>query len=51
MIKNDTKTFSADLLGQLLSGREPKSALNFGGLIGELNKALAEHMLNACCAN
>jgi len=47
MAKNDTKTFSADLLDQLLAGRDPKSVLDAGGLIGELKKALAERMLNA----
>ena len=47
MAKNDTKTFSADLLDQLLAGRDPKSVLDSGGLIGELKKALAERMLNA----
>ncbi len=30
-----------------LAGREPKTVLDSGGLIGELKKALAERMLNA----
>ena len=47
MAKNDTKGFSAELLDQLLSGRDPKTVLESGGLIGELKKALAERMLNA----
>jgi putative transposase len=47
MAKNDTKGFSAELLDQLLSGRDPKTILESGGLIGELKKALAERMLNA----
>lgn len=47
MIKNDTKIFSADLLVQLLAGRGPKSALDFGRRIAELEKALAERILNA----
>lgn len=46
MAKND-KVFSAELLDQLLAGRDPKSALDSGGLIGDLKKALAERMLNA----
>jgi putative transposase len=47
MAKNDTKVFSAELLDQLLAGRDPKSVLESGGLIGELKKALAERMLDA----
>jgi putative transposase len=47
MAKNDTKGFSADLLDQLLAGRDPKTVLDSGGLLGELKKALAERMLNA----
>jgi putative transposase len=47
MAKNDTKTFSAELLDQLLAGRDPKTVLDSGGLIAELKKALAERMLNA----
>jgi putative transposase len=47
MAKNDTKAFSAELLDQLLAGRDPKSVLDSGGLIAELKKALAERMLNA----
>jgi putative transposase len=47
MAKNDTKGLSADLLDQLLAGRDPKTVLDSGGLLGELKKALAERMLNA----
>jgi putative transposase len=47
MAKNDTKAFSAELLDQLLAGRDPKTVLGSGGLIAELKKALAERMLNA----
>jgi putative transposase len=46
MAKN-YKGFSAELLDQLLAGRDPKSALDSDGLIGDLKKALAERMLNA----
>jgi transposase-like protein len=47
MAKNDTKAFSAELLDSLLAGRDPKTVLDSGGLIGDLKKALAERMLNA----
>jgi putative transposase len=47
MAKNNTEGFSKELLDQLLAGRDPKSALDPGGLIGDLKKALAERMLNA----
>ena len=47
MAKNNTEQFSKELLDQLLAGREPKSVLDSGGLIGDLKKALAERMLNA----
>ena len=47
MAKNDTKAFSAELLDELLAGRDPKSVLDSGGLIGDLKKALAERMLGA----
>lgn len=43
----DTEKFSKELLDELLAGREPKSVLDSGGLIGDLKKALAERMLNA----
>jgi putative transposase len=46
MAKND-HGFSKELLDQLLAGRDPKSALDSSGLIGDLKKALAERMLNA----
>ena len=47
MAKNDTQAFPKELLDQLLAGRDPKTVLDSGGLIGELKKALAERMLNA----
>ncbi len=47
MAKNDTAGFSKELLDQLLAGRDPKTALESDGLIGELKKAIAERMLNA----
>ena len=47
MAKNDAKAFSAEVLDQLLAGRDPKTLLDSDGLIGELKKALAERMLNA----
>lgn len=47
MAKNDKGGFSAELLDQLLAGRDPKTVLDSGGLIGDLKKALAERMLNA----
>jgi len=34
MAKNDTGAFSNELLDQLLAGRDPKSVLDSGGLIG-----------------
>jgi len=47
MAKNTPPVFSKELLDELLSGRDPKTALDSGGLIGDLKKALAERMLNA----
>jgi putative transposase len=47
MAKNDTTGISADLLDQLLAGRDPKKVLDSDGLLGDLKKALAERMLNA----
>ena len=47
MAKNTTEGFSKELLDQLLAGRDPKTVMDSGGLIGELKKALAERMLNA----
>jgi putative transposase len=47
MAKKNAEGFSNELLDQLLAGRDPKSVLDSGGLIGELKKALAERMLNA----
>ena len=36
-----------DLLDQQISGCDPRTALDSSGLIGNVNKALAERMLNA----
>jgi transposase-like protein len=36
-----------ELLDQLLAGRDPRTALDSSGLIGDLKKALAERILNA----
>jgi len=47
MAKNDAEGFSKELLDQLLAGRDPKTVLDSGGLVGDLKKALAERMLNA----
>lgn len=47
MAKKDCGPISAELLDQLLAGRDPKTVLESGGLIGDLKKALAERMLNA----
>jgi putative transposase len=47
MAKKNTPDFPKELLDQLLSGRDPKTALESSGLIGDLKKALAERMLNA----
>jgi putative transposase len=47
MAKKNPGPFSAELLDTLLEGRDPKSILDSGGLIGDLKKALAERMLNA----
>lgn len=47
MAKKPCGPFSAELLDALLAGRDPKSVLDSGGLIGDLKKALAERMLNA----
>jgi len=47
MAKKNTPEFPKELLDQLLSGRDPKTALDSSGLIGDLKKALAERMLNA----
>ena len=46
MAKKDTGPFTAELLDSLLAGRDPKTLLDSGGLIGELKKALAELMLS-----
>jgi putative transposase len=47
MAKNDAEEFSEEPLDRLLAGRDPNTALDSGGLIGELKKALAKRMLNA----
>lgn len=46
MAKSDTG-FSQELLDQLLTGRDPKTALDSSGLIGDLKRALAQRILNA----
>jgi putative transposase len=46
MAKNN-RGFAKELLDQLLAGRDPKTALDSAGLMGDLKKALAERMLNA----
>ncbi len=47
MASKPASAFSGELLDQLLSGRDPSTMLESGGLIGDLKKALAERMLNA----
>jgi putative transposase len=41
------KTIDPALLDELLSGQDPKTVLSSQGLLGELQKALAERILNA----
>jgi hypothetical protein len=38
MAKNNTEGFSKEPLDQLLAGRDPKTALDSSGLIGDLKK-------------
>ena len=47
MAKKTTPAFSAELLDELLDGRDPAKVLQSDGLLGELKKALAERMLTA----
>ena len=47
MAKKRTATLSAEMLDELLAGRDPATILSSDGLLGELKKALAERMLNA----
>lgn len=47
MAKKKTPEIPNDLLDQLLAGRDPGTALDSRGIIGDLKKALAERMLNA----
>ena len=47
MATKQATSFSAEVLDQLLSGRDPTTVLESDGLIGDLKKALAERMLNA----
>jgi len=42
-----TRTFSAELLDELLKDQDPATVLQSDGLLGELKKALAERMLDA----
>lgn len=47
MAKRKQGAISAELLDELLAGRDPQAVLESGGLIGDLKKALAERMLDA----
>ena len=47
MAKREDGPIPAEILDRLLAGRDPKTVLESGGLIGELKKAIAERMLNA----
>jgi len=47
MTQRKKGAISAELLDQLLDGQDPSTALESGGLMGDLKKALAERMLNA----
>jgi putative transposase len=47
MAKKNAPDFPKELLGQLFSGHDSKTALDSGGLIDDLKKALAQRMLNA----
>ena len=47
MASKPASAFSGELLDQLLSGCDPATVLESGGLIWDLKKALAERMLNA----
>lgn len=41
------ETIDPALFDELLAGRDPKTVLSSQGLLGELQKALAERILNA----
>jgi putative transposase len=47
MAKKQSSAFSAELLDELLAGKDPATVLTSDGLVGDLKKALAERMLNA----
>ncbi len=47
MAKKATPAVNAELLDELLEGRDPATVLRSDGLLGELKKALAERMLSA----
>ena len=47
MATKKSSAFSAEMLDELLDGRDPATVLRSDGLLGELKKALAERMLNA----
>lgn len=47
MAKKDTELFTAELFNSLFAGRDPKTLLDSGGLIGDAKRHWHEHMLNA----
>ncbi len=47
MTKRKAGVIRAELLDQLLAGRDPGTALESGGLMGDLKKAPTSRMLNA----
>src|SRR3954463_5664879 len=47
MARRKAPVIADELLGQLLAGRDPQTALAKDGLINELKRALAERALNA----
>ena len=47
MATKKSSAFSAEMLDELLDGRDAATVLRSDGLLGELKKALAERMLNA----
>ena len=47
MSRREAPTIPDELLGQLLAGRDPESALTEGGVLDELKRAFAERAPNA----